>query len=360
MLAKKIEAVSVKILVACMGLVTAICALIFFVLSEFNEGIVCTADKCDPLTIFDAAYFSVVTISSLGYGDYKPIGLGRLVATIEVVSGLVLLAIIVSKLASDRTSTYVRLLYTSDCERRLKDFQYDINARVAALKEAQRNHSHDEKQREIKSLGLIAVNLATYYQFQVRVGALGEEWAKKNSLRIARAITQASEQIGLVGKAELVNTAERQVIKETFNHITRVITTICENQAAADFSAYQKQINTTIESYERYYREGRTTKIPSEITPYIVEKVKLALPPRPWAKNVHVDVARKLRISNRLSHRVISRIEEENQPAVPIQTISLIHKRTYIFAGLGKRKINLTGALRNSRKTKDPRFRSHS
>jgi ion channel len=38
-------------------------------------------------SLWDAIYFSVVTISSLGYGDWFPIGWARALACLEVLSG---------------------------------------------------------------------------------------------------------------------------------------------------------------------------------------------------------------------------------------------------------------------------------
>ena len=44
-------------------------------------------------TLLDCAYFSVVTYSSLGYGDLVPVGSIRFLAGMEALTGLVLIAI---------------------------------------------------------------------------------------------------------------------------------------------------------------------------------------------------------------------------------------------------------------------------
>lgn len=232
-------------------------------------------------------------------------------AATEVILGLVLIALIVSKLASDRTSAYVRLLYTSDSERRLKEFKSDIHARVAGLKSAQHDHNHQAKLAEINSLGLIAVNLAKYYQYQVKVGGLGEDWARKNSLRVVRAIARATEELSRAGKAELASASEHHSIRTAFRHIQRAIREITNSHSSEDFSSVREHIQSTIESYERCLAAGRTKPVDSEVTPHVLQQVNKALPPKPWPRHVHKLVAEKLRISNRLAHKAITALETD-------------------------------------------------
>lgn len=309
MLSRWIESLKISWLVGALVIVALGSAFGLFFLSPLGHGITPTTDSPKVISLLDALYFSIVTISSLGYGDYRPIGYGRLLAASEVIFGLILIALIVSKLASDRTSTYVRLLYTSDSERRLKEFQSDIQLRLKGLKAAHKDHDHKTKLGEIRSLGLITVNLAKYYQFQVRVGALGEDWAMKNSLKIAQSIVRTAEALGLVGKSAITSPAELQEIDRTFRHMERAINAIAGTHAHDGFASSKQQLLRTIESYRRYLAEGRTKPTCSEITPFVLEQVKKALPPKPWPKNVHKDVAQKLRISNKLAHKTISQLE---------------------------------------------------
>lgn len=55
------------------------------------------SDCANPITtVLDALYFSVVTITTLGYGDMRPISfLGRSFAALEPIMGIVLLAVVV-------------------------------------------------------------------------------------------------------------------------------------------------------------------------------------------------------------------------------------------------------------------------
>lgn len=45
----------------------------------------------DPAGPLHSLYFSIVTLATVGYGDLRPVGLGRLVAVVEVMTGWLLL-----------------------------------------------------------------------------------------------------------------------------------------------------------------------------------------------------------------------------------------------------------------------------
>lgn len=68
--------------------------------------------------LVDALYFSIVTVSSLGYGDIRPLGVAKYLAGLEVLMGLALLSIILAKLTSNRLTYHVRRLFAADAQRR--------------------------------------------------------------------------------------------------------------------------------------------------------------------------------------------------------------------------------------------------
>ncbi len=78
--------------------------------------------------VFHGMYFSVVTITSLGYGDLRPQGVSRLFAGIQVIWGLTLIGLMIASLTSKRVSHFVASLYASDVQKKLEKlllgFQY--------------------------------------------------------------------------------------------------------------------------------------------------------------------------------------------------------------------------------------------
>lgn len=92
-------------------------AYIYYFLTPGENGILTTEQK--EFNIWQGFYFSIVTISSLGYGDMQPKGYSQLFAVVEVILGLALMGILVAKLTSSRLSYHVRRIYVSDSQRQL-------------------------------------------------------------------------------------------------------------------------------------------------------------------------------------------------------------------------------------------------
>ncbi len=80
--------------------VILISALYFFIATPYGFGV----DKKTDFEFGDALYFSIVTFATVGYGDYLPIHFGKVVASIEIISGILFTAIFVGKIASARDS----------------------------------------------------------------------------------------------------------------------------------------------------------------------------------------------------------------------------------------------------------------
>lgn len=66
-------------------------------------------------------YFSIITVSSLGYGDMHPMGYSKALACIQVLLGLALIGIMIAKVTSRRLSYHVERLFGFDAQKRLED-----------------------------------------------------------------------------------------------------------------------------------------------------------------------------------------------------------------------------------------------
>lgn len=90
-----------------------------------------------PVTFLDGLYFSVVTISSLGYGDLHPVGVARALASIEVLGGLLLVGVLVSRLVSQKQEEMLEYLERANV---IHAFDRDLDALRDAKEElADRN-----------------------------------------------------------------------------------------------------------------------------------------------------------------------------------------------------------------------------
>lgn len=98
--------------------------LLFAVLSPLGHGMDDAGGGGDSrFDLGRGLYFSVVTVSSLGYGDVHPQGAGKVLAGIEVLLGLGMMGIMIAKLTSKRVSHFVSRLFVSETKRQLQGFE---------------------------------------------------------------------------------------------------------------------------------------------------------------------------------------------------------------------------------------------
>lgn len=65
-----------------------------------ENGLTQSSADTETVGFSQCLYFSIVTLSSLGYGDFQPVGYSRWLASMEVMIGVVLVGLSVAKLAS--------------------------------------------------------------------------------------------------------------------------------------------------------------------------------------------------------------------------------------------------------------------
>ncbi len=83
----------------------------YFFLGIFGANLVSTITG-EPITkITDTIYFSFITATSTGFGDIIPMGFFKIIAVLEVTLGLLLLAVVTSKLVSIKQDIILEELY---------------------------------------------------------------------------------------------------------------------------------------------------------------------------------------------------------------------------------------------------------
>lgn len=78
------------------------CGGAYFLLTRAMNGNGLTISSATtPLAeLYDSIYFSVVTMTTIGYGDITPLGISRAIVAVQGIAGYFLLALIVTKLVS--------------------------------------------------------------------------------------------------------------------------------------------------------------------------------------------------------------------------------------------------------------------
>lgn len=88
------------------ALLTALYIILLSSVIFYTSGALVYKEKVIVPTFFDSLYFSVVTFTTLGYGDYQPIGVYRLVSMTEAFSALFIMPLFVVALTRRYLRTY--------------------------------------------------------------------------------------------------------------------------------------------------------------------------------------------------------------------------------------------------------------
>jgi hypothetical protein len=290
-----------------------VCAGLFFVLSYVEHGI--EPSNGSGVDFWDCLYFSVVTISSLGYGDFRPVGVGRIIATLEVIYGLIVIALFVAKIVSERQAALIRLIYSSDHERRIKEFRIDLKKRETTLDDAAKDHSHDEIKRLGKQTIALLGALQSYLKFQIHVGILAEVSGKGNMRGLLKCILNLTERASWIAlrlpqsRADVQNVLEYAMTRGNSIAVEFIKHTVDDqairlcNRIGYVCDRYMKNLEKRTNQPGMPLPKGYT-----ELTPVILDRIQAQLPDGPWPRDIHKTIASRLCLSNSLTHRAIVEI----------------------------------------------------
>jgi hypothetical protein len=293
-------------------------SFVFYGLDLFFENGIRDSRDCIPDDFWTYLYFSVVTISSLGYGDLHPVGFGRLAAGVEVVLGLVLIAAVVAKIVSEQQSRLMRLLYSSDQERRIKQFRLDLAENAKLLDQAARDHKHVALRRIADSSVALLYGLRSYLLFQMNHGMLLEVVGRTNFRGLLECLRELSEKSAWIA----VHVPERD--NATIKRLERVIQHCIYNvdhvkERASDTRSLRvcELVHKSQTQYHIWRKRLQKTghiilgKDYSELSDYLLSEVRSEWREGPRPRNIHKRIAERLGISYGLSSRAIEAIENE-------------------------------------------------
>ena len=123
LMARWLDDISLLLLLTIFVLLVVLFGAFYTFMTPSENGVIQSNAESGAFDFYSGLYFSIVTVSSLGYGDMYPVGLSKVAATIEVLLGLGLVGIMIAKLASRTLSHLVSRLFVSATRERLKEFE---------------------------------------------------------------------------------------------------------------------------------------------------------------------------------------------------------------------------------------------
>lgn len=156
--------------------ITLACALLYYVGSRYGWGIQPTftgmsysPNELGPTKVnfLDCLYFSLVTIATLGYGDFRPESFGRLVANVEVVCGIILMGVFVSRLVSRQQDRLTKRLVRGQLNVEIQNFRDQLAHLLQAFRSASPIDQTRVSETLYRSSGL-SLSIARYWRHQAQ------------------------------------------------------------------------------------------------------------------------------------------------------------------------------------------------
>ncbi len=281
-------------------------AILLFFLSLINQGITPTflPDGGKQITIWDTLYFSVITVSSLGYGDYRPEGIGRLIVSVEVLSGLGLFSIIIAKLASERQGILIRLLYASDTERRIKAFTKDVTEYRYIVSEWIPNYINKEvKIKHLKSLKRLLGGISSYLLYHATEGVLLHVSPESYLRRLFKELFKLQEVMLLHAKGLNTPTGVSENLISRSNKIADIATSYKEWSTDQGIKAQCEEI---VRRAATFNHEKKVQQL--QLNDALFKAILDVLPNAPPAPADSAFVSEKLEISKTLASKALAEL----------------------------------------------------
>nr|WP_275659697.1 potassium channel family protein [Vibrio natriegens] len=274
--------------------------------------IVDISDECEKQSKFEVAqssfYFAGVTLTTLGYGDISPVGFGRVIAVLLAVCGLTIIAILIAKISSERQSSLLLLLHTSDVERRMSEFVSQIESYNVLINESRDQNDVDKTYKQIRGLRSLLEAISSYIVFHTNQSLFLEIGTDTAIKALMSKIGDAHEVLVTLDKmailSEKIETASLSTSKKMMN-------------IEALLLAHNEHKGTDVKNIDiaqlskRHETLARTQKI--TLTEAKIAKVNKLLPQTPrsqWPKDLNKTIARKLNISVKMVHKCIEELKK--------------------------------------------------
>jgi hypothetical protein len=288
-----------------------------------KSGMIQSNGKPIALDYPNGLYFSVITFTSLGYGDFVPVGIAKIWAASEVFLGLILVAFFVAKLASERQAALILLVYTGQQQERIKGFEDSLLALNKEIKHA-KDTSNFEDLAAIseRTLGFCSV-VRSYLVLHAIQGDVARFGNDKSLLKLYRSFYRlqrmAYDILKIHGMPDKTYTMYENIIGLLAGVARRMIKYHKKSSKAIGNLIVIEGFSRTLINWKADLADGRV-RIGSSTEPSreVLDKVLALLKQDEWSNNTHKEIATKLNMSNKFAEKCIDRLIELNEYEVKL------------------------------------------
>ena len=298
-----------------LGLITlliwSLATIYFSVMTYYGHGMNIAVKCLEPIdSVLSAMYFSAVTLTTLGYGDISPLRAGRVVAIFLAVTGLTIVAIVIGKVSSERQSSLLLLLHTSDVERRMSAFSKDVDEYIDEIRSLSSINDLDKLHNNLKLLRALIESINKYMVFHINQSLFIEIGT---NTAIKKLMNKFSECHDVIFELKDISIKNQKIESVTYG-ISKKMSFI---EDMLDANSTEKKSNSELFRVRnlRLKHDEFTQWKKITMTESLLLAVQSKLPSVPrqeWTKHVHKSIAEELDVSNKLVVKCIDELKSRN------------------------------------------------
>ena len=303
---ERLSFLTIGLLIA--GLIAS-CAFYFTCVPDTNIG---------KLEFPTAIYFSVVSFTSLGYGDVYPLHFGKVITGSEVLIGLMLVAVFIGKIASERQSALTLLVYTSEQERRIREFYNGVKEKNQRLQAAVSGRNLEELNQVAKETYGFISSICSYLIVQAEQGDVAA-FGNISSLRklYSEFYTfqmQSFKALKIWGMPERTIRTYGNIIGKLSGNAARMRPFHKKDERAKNILSLIIQNGVALSKWNQAVANGSVVLYAEEIvTPALLQKIGDRMKTDVWTRDIYKTIAVELNISNRLAQKCLRILIDRNE-----------------------------------------------
>lgn len=318
-LSQLFEKTTATVMVVLYILCIVLSAALYYILSPYGHGLVSSA-KADHISFGNCLYFSIVTITSLGYGDYMPVGFGKAAASFEILFGVSVIAAILTKLVSARESRLLILIFESQQREKLGAYSSTINAIRTELLHA---HKEDDQAAMAQKMKELFSELAGVFRYTTMLSKAKALDIDPSNVNMSTLLNSLSKLVGCEGGCSILARRHPSMLKtmaKCVKYVSSIAQTVHNNSIDGDVKANASRLCrlcSTESQKIQWFELGYTSLDPkwgisnreALAHPELLDAVDIALPHPPYLPGAHVPVAETLGLSHSVAYTAVERVK---------------------------------------------------